>query len=245
MRDSTRSAELTALTEIAAQVNCTQDLNEILSGALATTLQVVGVDAGEEFLFDEETGELFLHAQQGLSEAFLVEEAVLGPGECLCGLSAASRSLVVAADIASHPARSRSACSREGFRSLLCLPLLVRGQVLGLLNVQCRAPRQFTAEDEELLTAIGNQIGIAIANAQLIDDDSQVTLVSASTLSEKLGDDVKNNSNAAAAAQIGEALARKALDIGIRQARFDRNGCKYHGRVKALAEAAREAGLRF
>ena len=173
MRDSTRSAELTALTEIAAQVNCTQDLDEILSGALATTLQVVGVDAGEVFLFDEETGELFLHAQQGLSEAFLVEEAVLGPGECLCGLSAASRSLVVAADIASHPARSRSACSREGFRSLLCLPLLVRGQVLGLLNVQCRAPRQFTAEDEELLTAIGNQIGIAIANAQLIDDAEQ------------------------------------------------------------------------
>ena len=173
MRDSTRSAELTALTEIAAQVNCTQDLDEILNGALATTLQVVGVDAGEVFLFDEETGELFLHAQQGLSEAFLVEEAVLGPGECLCGLSAASRSLVVAADIASHPARSRSACSREGFRSLLCLPLLVRGQVLGLLNVQCRAPRQFTAEDEELLTAIGNQIGIAIANAQLIDDAEQ------------------------------------------------------------------------
>ncbi len=173
MRDSTRGAELAALTEIAAQVNCTQDLDEILSGALATTLQVVGADACEVFLFDEETGELFLHAQQGLSEAFLVEEAVLGPGECLCGLSAASRSLVVAADIASHPARSRSACLREGFRSLLCLPLLVRGQVLGLLNVQCRAPRQFTAEDEELLTAIGNQIGIAIANAQLIDDAEQ------------------------------------------------------------------------
>ncbi len=158
MRDSTRSAELTALTEIAAQVNCTQDLDEILSGALATTLQVVGADAGEVFLFDEETGELLLHAQQGLSEAFLLEEAVLGPAECLCGLSAASRSLVIAEDIASHPARSRAACLREGFRSLLCLPLLVRGQVVGLLNVQCRAPRQFTAEDEELLTAIGNQI---------------------------------------------------------------------------------------
>jgi len=81
--------------------------------------------------------------------------------------------------------------------------------------------------------------------AQLIDDDSEVTLVSASTLSEKLGDDSGNNSNAAAAAKVGEALARKALDVGIRQARFDRNGRKYHGRVRALAEAAREAGLVF
>lgn len=170
MRDSTRGAELAALTEIAAQVNCTQDLDEILSGALQTTLQVIGVDAGEVFLFDEQTGELFLHAQHGLSEAFVAQEAVLGPGECICGLSAESRLLVVAGDIASHPARSRAACLREGFRSLLCLPILARGQVLGLLNVQCRAPRQFTKGDEELLTAIGNQIGIALANAQLIDD---------------------------------------------------------------------------
>ena len=173
MPDRARGAELAALTAIAAQVNCTQDLDEILSGALATTLQVVGVDAGEVFLFDEESGELILHTQQGLSEAFVAEEAILGPGECLCGLSASSRSLVVAGDIASHPARSRAACLREGFRSLLCLPLMARGRVLGLLNVQCRAPHQFTEEDEELLTAVGNQIGIAIANAQLIDDAEQ------------------------------------------------------------------------
>lgn len=168
-----RSAELTALTAIAAQVNCTQDLDEILSGALETTLQVVGVDAGEIFLIDEETGELILHAQQGLSQEFVTDEAVIGPGECLCGLSAQSQQPVVAVDIAAHPARSRPTCLREGFRSLLCLPLLARGQVLGLLNVQSRSPRQFNPEDQELLTAIGNQIGIAIANAQLIDDAEQ------------------------------------------------------------------------
>ena len=166
----TRSAELAALTTIAAQVNCTQDLDEILSGALETTLEVVGVDAGEIFLIDKETGDLLLRAQQGLSQAFVADEAVIGPGECLCGLSVESLQTVVAADIAAHPARSRPACLREGFRSLLCLPLLARGQVLGLLNVQTRNSRQFTAQDEELLTAIGNQIGIAIANARLIDD---------------------------------------------------------------------------
>ncbi len=173
MPDRARSAELAALTTIAAQVNCTQDLDEILNGALETTLGVVGVDAGEIFLFDEETGELALHAHRGLSEAFVADEAILGPGECLCGLSAESQELVVAVDIAVHPARSRPACLREGFRSLLCLPLMAHGEVLGLLNVQSRTTRQFTTNDEELLTAIGNQIGIAIANAQLIEDAEQ------------------------------------------------------------------------
>ncbi len=168
-----RATELQALTAIAAQVNCTQDLDEILAGALETTLDVVGVDAGEVFLIDEDTGELLLHAQKGLSDAFVAEEMVIGAGECLCGLASASERAVVAADIAAHPAQSRPACLGEGFRSLLCLPLRARGDVLGLLNVQSRSPRQFTPDDEELLTAIGNQIGIAIANARLIDDAEQ------------------------------------------------------------------------
>ena len=173
MPDRARSAELAALTSIAAQVNCTQDLDEILEGALETTLAVVGVDAGEIFLMDDETGALSLHAQRGLSKTFIAEEAVVAPGECLCGLSAESQELVVAVDIATHPARSRPACLREGFRTLLCHPLLARGETLGLLNVQSHTSRVFTTEDEELLTAIGNQIGIAIANAQLIDDAEQ------------------------------------------------------------------------
>ena len=75
--------------------------------------------------------------------------------------------------MANHPARSRSACLREGFASCIRLPLMARGEVLGLLNIQSTGQRHFTAEDEELLIAIGDQIGIAIANAQLIDDAEQ------------------------------------------------------------------------
>ena len=170
MPDRARSAELAALTAIAAQVNCTQDLDEILHGALQTTLDVVDVDAGEIYLVDEETGDLSLRAQQGLSERFIADEAAIAAGECLCGLSVEAQEPIITSNIASHPARSRAACLREGFQSLFCLPLLARGEMLGLLNVQSRNPRRFSPDDEELLTAIGNQIGIAIANAQLIDD---------------------------------------------------------------------------
>ena len=170
MSDRSRSAELTALTNIAAQVNCTQDLDEILAGALETTLQVIGERSGQIFLLDDEGDDLILTTHQGLSEAFVTEEAVVGSDECLCGQALQSKRISIVADMATHPARSRSACVREGFHSCMRLPLLARGEALGLLCIQSHNQRQFVPEDEELLTAIGNQIGIAIANAQLIDD---------------------------------------------------------------------------
>jgi PAS domain S-box-containing protein len=168
--DRTRSAELAALTAIAAQVNCTQDLDEILRGALETTLAVIGEESGEVFLLDEDSGELVLYTHQGVSPAFVASEAAVGSDECICGYAVQSKQTVLAKEMGNHPARSRTACLREGFHSCIRLPLLARGEVLGLLNVQSRNPREFTDGDVELLTAIGNQIGIAIANAQLIDD---------------------------------------------------------------------------
>ena len=81
--------------------------------------------------------------------------------------------------------------------------------------------------------------------AQIIDDEGGFTLAAASTLSDNPGDDAKNAGNIAAGTHIGQVLARKATALGIRQVRFDRSGYKYHGRVKALAEAAREGGLVF
>ncbi len=78
--------------------------------------------------------------------------------------------------------------------------------------------------------------------AQIIDDEAGCTLVSASTMNV----DVNGaGGNKDAAAKIGEALARKAQEVGIRQVCFDRNGYRYHGRIQALAEAARKAGLVF
>jgi len=77
--------------------------------------------------------------------------------------------------------------------------------------------------------------------AQVIDDQKGETLVSASTLSLKL----KTGGNVAAAKEIGKAVAEKAVAQGIKKVVFDRGGYLYHGRIKALADAAREAGLEF
>ncbi len=77
--------------------------------------------------------------------------------------------------------------------------------------------------------------------AQIIDDVNKVTLVAASSLSMKL----ENGGNIEAAKKVGSEIANKALAAKIENVVFDRGGYLYHGRVKALAEAAREAGLKF
>ena len=82
--------------------------------------------------------------------------------------------------------------------------------------------------------------------AQLIDDHTGKTLAMVtSTSAEVRGADLKNGGNIAAAKKVGKAIAEKAKAAGITKVAFDRGGRQYHGRVKALADAAREGGLKF
>jgi large subunit ribosomal protein L18 len=81
--------------------------------------------------------------------------------------------------------------------------------------------------------------------AQIIDDSVGKTLVSASTVDKALRDQLKGTGNKSAAAAVGKAIAERALEAGIKQVAFDRRLFRYHGRVAALADAARKAGLEF
>ena len=81
--------------------------------------------------------------------------------------------------------------------------------------------------------------------AQIIDGTGDKVLVSASTLEKEVRTKIKNGGNIAAAAAIGKRIAEKAKKAGIEKVAFDRSGFRYHGRVKALADAARENGLTF
>jgi large subunit ribosomal protein L18 len=80
---------------------------------------------------------------------------------------------------------------------------------------------------------------------QIIDDASGKTLVAVGTTDKDIRGNVKYGGNKAAAQQIGKLLAEKAIAAGIKQVAFDRGSYKYHGRVAALADAARQAGLSF
>ncbi|MDR2860411.1 MAG: 50S ribosomal protein L18 [Elusimicrobiota bacterium] len=81
--------------------------------------------------------------------------------------------------------------------------------------------------------------------AQIIDDDKGITLTSASTLSQELKGQIKVTDTVIAAKSVGELIAKKAVEKGIKKVVFDRRGYAYIGKVKALADAAREGGLEF
>ncbi len=104
-------------------------------------------------------------------------------------------------------------------------------------HLRVRAKVSGTAEKPRLCVFRSNKH----IEAQIIDDVKGVTLVSASSVALKLSD----GGNCEGAAKVGAELAKKALEKGIKAVAFDRNGYLYHGRVAALADAAREGGLEF
>lgn len=81
--------------------------------------------------------------------------------------------------------------------------------------------------------------------AQIIDDAVGITLVSASTLDKEIKSGLDNSSNKEAAKKVGEMIGKRAMDKGITEVIFDRSGYQYHGKIKELADACREAGLKF
>ena len=81
--------------------------------------------------------------------------------------------------------------------------------------------------------------------AQIIDDSTGRTLVAASTVEKDVKSELEKTNDVAAASYVGSVIGKKALEAGIEEVVFDRGGYIYHGKVKALAEAAREAGLKF
>lgn len=80
---------------------------------------------------------------------------------------------------------------------------------------------------------------------QVIDDANGVTLAAASTLDKELKAEIKTGADKDAAAKVGKLVAQRAIAAGVKEVVFDRGGYLYHGRVKALADAAREGGLEF
>ncbi len=82
-------------------------------------------------------------------------------------------------------------------------------------------------------------------SAQIIDDDKGATIVASSTIEKHLKGKLKTGADVEAAKEIGKLVAERALQAGIKDVIFDRGSYIYHGRVKALAEGAREAGLNF
>jgi len=117
------------------------------------------------------------------------------------------------------------------------IPLRQRNEIRQRVHFRIRQKMRGTAERPRLNVYRSlNHI-----YAQIVDDAKGETLLSASTLSAK----IKTGGNVAAAKEVGKLVAEQAIEKGIKRVVFDRGGYLYHGRVKALADAARAAGLEF
>ncbi|MEK5266406.1 MULTISPECIES: 50S ribosomal protein L18 [unclassified Heyndrickxia] len=114
-----------------------------------------------------------------------------------------------------------------------------KNQVRKKRHARVRAKLSGTAERPRLSIYRSNKN----IYAQLIDDVNGVTLASASTLDKELS--LESTGNVEAAQKVGELIAKRAVEKGIKEVVFDRGGYLYHGRIKALADAARENGLQF
>ena len=167
MQQRALARQLAALNTVATVVGRSLELDEILAGALETTLEVLGVEAGGIYLLDEREDVLILAAHRGLSAEFAADIDQLRAGEGFSGQVIQSGEPLVIDDVSRDPRLTREVVRREGLRSLIVAPLRSKAEMLGTLFIITREAHAFAAQDTRLLESIAQQVGLAVANARL------------------------------------------------------------------------------
>ena len=165
---------LAALNQISSTVSQSLDLSQVLSTAIDNVADVMPVENALIFLLDEEAGELSLAAHRGVTEEFAQGVDRIKVGEGFNGRVVESGKPLFVEDASQDPRLTRMVVSEHGIRSVLIVPLSSKEKVNGTLCVATRSQRQFQQDEIELLTAIGNQIGVAVENARLYQQQQEI-----------------------------------------------------------------------
>ncbi len=172
-----RTRELATVNAIAAEASSSLDLKEVLGSALQQILDVMGMERGEAFRVDEESGDLVLMAHRGLSDEVVRRTSRHPLRACPAG-QATEEGKPVVRHIAACPASEwKELMLREGIRLVVSIPLQAKGKRVGVIDLQALTPRAVTPEELSLLTAIGQQIGLAVENARLYEQAQQLAIV--------------------------------------------------------------------
>lgn len=163
---SQRLRELSTLNTTAALLSQSLDMAVVLQRTLDKVLEITGMEAGEISLFDPAQGRLQIRAQRGFPDEWLAQEADR-PSGCLCGYVAQQAELLDVEDISRDERTTRPACAQAGFRGFVAIPLIAEGQKLGVMSLHSRERHARTPHGHDLLTAIGNQISVALLNIRL------------------------------------------------------------------------------
>ncbi len=164
---SRRNAELALSNEISRALGASLELDEILHKTLTLLMQHFKVEAGEIFLKEEdgETLRLTLHRGEA-AEAFWTRNR-FKLGEGMIGRAAAARTPVISSHLERDDPEVRRAVVEAGFQQIACIPLLARGEVVGVLTIATRSRRALSRPQVQMLVSIGNLAGVAIENARL------------------------------------------------------------------------------
>ena len=165
---------LAALNRISSTVSESLELNTVLGSAIDNVVDVMQADVAWIFLLDEKSGELSLATHRGSSEELARGVDKLKLGEGFNGRVAQSGEPLFVEDASQDPRLTREVVSKFQLHSTLIVPVSSKGKVNGTLCIAMRRYRQFLPEEVELLTAMGNQIGVAVENAHLYQQQ-QVT----------------------------------------------------------------------
>ncbi len=157
---------LATLNAIATMLSHSLELKQVLRNALDMVTEVMEAEAALIFSLDEGTQELRLLAYEGVSDKFAQDVDRLRVGEGFNGRVAQTGEPLIVEDASRDPRLTRQVVKQEKIGSQLIVPLRARGLIVGTLCVANRRPRQFLAEEVDLLTAIGSQIGITIENVK-------------------------------------------------------------------------------
>ena len=168
-----RRIQLAALNQTSSVVSQSLELGQILKSSIDSVIDVMGVEAAMVFLVDEEAGELALAAYRGISPEFVREVDRFKLGEGFNGRVAETGEPLYIEDASNDPRLTKKVVAEEGIRSQLIVPLKSKGRVMGTLCVAARSQRRVLPEELELVTAIGNQVSVAIENAHLYEQQRE------------------------------------------------------------------------
>jgi len=173
-REREHRIRLAALNYISNVVSQSLELKQILNSSIDSIIEIMKVDAVLIFLLNREVGELVIHAHRGVSDSFVRSVDRLKLGEGLNGMVAKTGEPALIKDASRDRRLTKTAVKEEGIRSQVIVPLKSKGKVMGTICVAMHRHRQFNQDEVELLAAIGNQIGVAIENARLYEEERKV-----------------------------------------------------------------------
>jgi len=160
--------QIKALSKISKAITSELYLEDILKLIVTVTAEVLGSNICSLMLIDEKTNELVVRATQSISEEYN-KKPPLKIGEGIAGKAALENKPIVIKDVTKEKEyKHKDIAKKEGLSSLLCVPMSVKGKVIGVINCYTSKPYNFSDEEIEVLTTIANQAAVAIENTELL-----------------------------------------------------------------------------